>query len=129
MRELHNSSRLISGAFRSPPSPFGRFLTPKRGAPFGRLLSLRGRHYALRRCRKVQRRLTFRGAGRFEKGVTPPIPNVETSHQLTPEFGGFPVAPEFFNAETRRSRWSLAVGGGSSLRPATMPEGSAASLL
>jgi len=33
----------------------------------------------------------------------------------------------FFNAETRRSRWSLAVGGESSLRPATLPEGSAAS--
>jgi len=35
----------------------------------------------------------------------------------------------FFNAEPRRSRWSLAVVAGSSLRPATMPEGSAASLL
>jgi len=98
---------------------FSVFLAPKRGAPVGRLLSVVGRLYGLRRCRKVQRRLSFRGAGRCVRGVAPPRPSAETSHLLTPEFGGFSVAPEPLRV--------LAVVYLSSVRPATLHIVSAAS--
>jgi len=91
---LHRTKRVILRQSKG-------FLAPGRGAPFGRLLSVVGRLYALRRCRKVQRRLSLRGAGRCCGGVTEQVLSRTKRAILRPSKGA-PALGRFLGQSPKR---------------------------